>query len=70
LEVMSYYAYRGCDNKMSYSLGVRKVFANCETCGKHWEGANSQGVAAIHARKYNHKVYVDIYQVVIYEGEE
>lgn len=55
---------------MSYSLGMRKVSANCETCDKHWEGLNSQGVAAIHARTHGHKVYVDIYQVIIYEGEE
>lgn len=54
---------------MSYKVGQRKVHANCETCGKYWEGVNSQGVAAIHARKYKHKVFVDIYQCIIYEGD-
>jgi len=54
---------------MTYFVGQRKVQANCETCGKYWEGLNAQAVAAIHARKYGHKVYVDIYQCIIYEGE-
>jgi len=55
---------------MSYSLGMRKVLANCETCGKRWHGLNAQGVAAIHARKYNHKVVVEVVQYITYEGEE
>ena len=54
---------------MTYRTGTRKVNANCDTCGKHWEGLNAQGVGAIHARKYGHKVFVDIYQCIIYEGE-
>jgi len=55
---------------MSYTLGMRKVSAICETCGKRWEGLNAQGVAAIHARKYGHKVIVEVLQYIIYEGEE
>lgn len=55
---------------MSYRVGQRKVQANCETCGKSWEGLNAQGVAAIHARKYGHVVYVDIYQCIIYDGND
>jgi len=54
---------------MTYYVGQRKVQANCETCGKQWEGLNAQAVGAIHARKYGHKVFVDIYQCIIYEGE-
>ena len=55
---------------MSYQVGQRKVHANCETCGKFWEGLNAQAVGAKHARKYGHRVYVDVYQVIIYEGEK
>lgn len=53
---------------MSYTLGMRKVRANCDTCGKHWEGLNAQGVGAIHARKHGHKVLVEVLQYITYEG--
>ena len=55
-------------NAMSYRIGQRKVIANCETCGKQWIGKNAQAVGAKHARKYGHKVYVDVYMCIIYEG--
>jgi len=54
---------------MSYSLGMRKVQAICETCGKIWNGANAQAVGAIHARRYGHKVVVEVLQYIIYEGD-
>lgn len=53
---------------MSYQVGQRKVRANCEDCDKSWEGLNAQAVGAKHARKYGHKVFVEIYQCIIYEG--
>ena len=54
---------------MSYTLGMRKVIANCETCGKRWESINAQAVGAIHARKYGHRVVVEVVQYIIYEGK-
>lgn len=54
---------------MSYQIGQKKVIANCETCGWHLESANAHGVGAIHARAHKHKVYIDVYYVVIYDEE-
>lgn len=51
---------------MGYSLGMRKVHAWCETCEKEWHGLNAQGVGAQHARKYGHKVVVEVLQYIIY----
>lgn len=55
---------------MSYRVGMRKVHTECETCGKIWEGNNAQAVGAIHARKYGHKVVVEILQYIIYGARE
>lgn len=55
---------------MTYYVGMRKVSAECEDCGKVWQGMNAQAVGAIHARKYNHEVCVEILQYIIYGGEK
>jgi hypothetical protein len=49
-------------------IGMRKVDANCITCGLEWHTPNAQGVAAVHARKYGHEVAVDVYQAITYRG--
>jgi hypothetical protein len=54
---------------MTYFIGMRKVNAWCEDCGKKWSGLNAQAVAAIHARKYGHEVSVEILQYLTY-GEK
>jgi len=54
----------------TYTLGMRKVSAICETCGKRWTTKNAQAVGAIHARKYGHRVVVEVVQYIIYEGDE
>jgi len=51
-----------------YYTGRRKVDAYCQDCGKEWHSVNAQGVAAIHAEKYKHKVLVEILQYLTYEG--
>jgi len=55
--------------RLGYRLGMRKVHAFCEDCGKEWFKLNAQAVGAKHARKYGHKVIVEVYQCIIYEGK-
>lgn len=35
------------------------IKAECETCGKKWYSRNAHGVAANHAKKTGHKVWVE-----------
>jgi len=54
---------------MKRSFGVVHCQAKCDDCG--WEAENyknAQGIAAIHARKYGHKVRVDIELAGYYDG--
>jgi hypothetical protein len=39
---------------------VIHAMALCSTCGKEFEGRNAQGLAAQHAKKYNHYVTGEI----------
>ena len=56
-------------NKLKKFLGIRKVRANCQDCSwKSIDSPNSQGIGAIHAKRHKHKVDVDIYQALTYEG--
>lgn len=52
---------------MSEYMGQRKVSAECDQCGKRWEGANSQGVASQHARHHGHTVVVEILMYYVYD---
>lgn len=41
----------------------------CENCGKIFDNyKNAQGIAAIHAKKYGHKVVGEIGICVVYDG--
>lgn len=55
---------------MSCKVGMRKVYAWCETCGKDWSSRNAQAVAAIHARRHKHTVGVEVLQYYCYDGTE
>ena len=46
----------------------KKVIAKCLDCKKHWEESNAQDVATIHAKKYKHKVLIEIHQYILYDG--
>jgi len=53
---------------MSRRLISKKVIAKCLDCQKQWEESNAQEVATIHAKKYRHKVLVEIHQYILYDG--
>ena len=46
------------------------AFARCETCGKEFDSLNAQGLAAQHARRYNHSVFGEIAYAYRYDGNE
>ncbi len=54
---------------MKRAFGVVHVFAKCEDCD--WETGsykNGQAIAAIHAKKYRHKVSVEFGLAGYYDG--
>jgi len=42
------------------------VEARCLDCDKHWGGKNGHGVGAQHAKRYGHKVYIDVTITYVY----
>jgi hypothetical protein len=47
------------------------AIAECEDCGAHWENyKNAQATAAIHAKKYHHKVSGDVGLAFEYDGRD
>lgn len=47
---------------------IMRCKATCETCGIGWTSRNSIGLAAQHAKKYGHKVVVEVTNQIIFEG--
>jgi hypothetical protein len=56
---------------MKKSFGVVHCIADCIDCGWHTESyKNGQAIAAKHAKKYKHKVIVDIGLAGTYDGRQ
>lgn len=58
-------------SEMKKSFGVIHCVADCQDCGWSTESyKNGQAIAAKHAKKYKHKVTVDIGLCGTYDGRE
>ena len=56
---------------MKKEIGVVHIWAECEDCGKTFENfKNSQALAALHAKRYKHRVCGDIGLAFVYDGRE
>lgn len=43
--------------------------AECLTCGMQWKTPNALGISAIHARRQNHCVRVEVERTVVYDHD-
>jgi len=54
---------------MKKEIGVVHALFECEDCGKMYEShKNAQALAAIHAKKYHHRVSGEVGISVLYDG--
>ena len=55
--------------RIKKSIGVVHAVAECEDCGKVFENyKNAQALAAIHAKKYHHKISGEVGIFFVYDG--